>query len=393
MIAYILDAELQSALAAVRSLGRRGIRVVCGSTRETAMSFVSRFTAESFCYADPLVDQVQFVEDVAARIAQESDRVLVYTFSDATAMSLLMHAQMLPKHATVPGSDVSDPCSAFDKRALLAWAATEHIGVPTQYAVDSLEALSACAAEMVYPVIVKPHMSVIWVHGQGVQGTAALCECADALMRTCEEQVKVRGVMPLIQQRVQGTESGYFALAKQGKVLLEFAHKRLRSISPHGGASTLRESIAIDPTIRTQSQQIIAHLGWTGPIMIEWKQDTDGVWKLMEANPRFWGSLPLALHAGVDFPYALYQHFCGETVDMKSSPYRLGVQSRHLLADVKHLMMLCGGHYPLIRKLKGCLSFLLLWKPRLKYDVLSLHDPKPFFAEVRDAWRKQKFVC
>ena len=37
--------------------------------------------------------------------------------------------------------------------------------------------------------------------------------------------------------------------------------------------------------------------------MVEFKHDErDGVPKLMEINGRFWGSLQLAIDAGVDFP-------------------------------------------------------------------------------------------
>ncbi len=42
--------------------------------------------------------------------------------------------------------------------------------------------------------------------------------------------------------------------------------------------------------------------------MLELKvDDADGTPRIMEMNPRFWGSLALALRAGVDFPWLLYQ--------------------------------------------------------------------------------------
>ena len=40
--------------------------------------------------------------------------------------------------------------------------------------------------------------------------------------------------------------------------------------------------------------------------MVEFKVDPrDGIPKLMEVNPRFWGSLQLAIVSGVDFPYLI----------------------------------------------------------------------------------------
>ena len=41
---------------------------------------------------------------------------------------------------------------------------------------------------------------------------------------------------------------------------------------------------------------------------IEFRIDSrDGVPKIMEVNPRFWGSLQLSILSGVDFPYLLYK--------------------------------------------------------------------------------------
>jgi predicted ATP-grasp superfamily ATP-dependent carboligase len=42
--------------------------------------------------------------------------------------------------------------------------------------------------------------------------------------------------------------------------------------------------------------------------MVEFKQDeADGEFKMMEINPKFWGSLDLAIASGVDFPFLLYK--------------------------------------------------------------------------------------
>jgi len=52
--------------------------------------------------------------------------------------------------------------------------------------------------------------------------------------------------------------------------------------------------------------------------------------KLMEVNGRFWGSLPLAIKAGVDFPYLLYKCMV-ERENFSPPSYRLGVKQRWLI--------------------------------------------------------------
>ena len=55
-------------------------------------------------------------------------------------------------------------------------------------------------------------------------------------------------------------------------------------------------------------------LNWKGIAMVEWKVDPrDGRPKLMEVNPRFWGSLELAVRSGVDFPVLYAQAAAGAT--------------------------------------------------------------------------------
>jgi len=56
--------------------------------------------------------------------------------------------------------------------------------------------------------------------------------------------------------------------------------------------------------------------------MVEFKHSRrTGAWALMEINSRFWGSLPLSLAAGVDFPRYLYEMVCeGRTGVSESLP-------------------------------------------------------------------------
>jgi hypothetical protein len=58
----------------------------------------------------------------------------------------------------------------------------------------------------------------------------------------------------------------------------------------------------------------------------------------MELNPRFWGSLALAIHAGVDFPYLLYKMAMGEAFEPVRD-YEVGVRCRWLLpGDILHFL-------------------------------------------------------
>src|ERR671923_161553 len=82
---------------------------------------------------------------------------------------------------------------------------------------------------------------------------------------------------------------------------------------PSGGVSVLSESVPIDPALRAIAERILDRVRWHGVVMLEFKITPAGAPCLIEANARFWGSLQLAIDAGVDFPYLLYQVATGQT--------------------------------------------------------------------------------
>jgi predicted ATP-grasp superfamily ATP-dependent carboligase len=123
--------------------------------------------------------------------------------------------------------------------------------------------------------------------------------------------------------------------------------------------------------------------------MIEYKLDErTGTPHLMEINGRFWGSLQLAVDAGVDFPSLLAAHALG--LDPKPvTTYRTGVRSRWWWGDVDHLLA----------RLRRSPEDLALppsspgrWRALADFltvrrgdqnEILRRDDPRPFLHETR----------
>src|SRR5262249_60009739 len=109
----------------------------------------------------------------------------------------------------------------------------------------------------------------------------------------------------------------------------------------------------------------------------------------MELNPRLWGSLQLAVDAGVDFPSLLVALHRGEPISMPVP--RLGVRTRWLLGDLDHLFVSLrrrsvrrqiGTSVP---RLLG--DFARSFADGTRLEVLRRDDWRPFLREVAVRWR------
>lgn len=150
----------------------------------------------------------------------------------------------------------------------------------------------------------------------------------------------IRRVLPvLLQQRIEGPGTGIFVLLAGGDVLAQFAHRRLREKPPSGGVSVSRESIVADQALVDRSVALLRSLEFNGVAMVEYKSDVrTGQAYLMEVNGRFWGSLRLAVDAGVNFPVLLVAWALRNPM-IPVTIYRARVRSRWWWWDVDQLLI------------------------------------------------------
>ncbi len=390
--AIVLDGHIKSALATVRSLGRSGVPVSVGALRPTAMSMHSKYTQHTFVYPSPYTDQEGFVRAVQKEAERLGGKPVVYAFSDATFLSLYAYRELLRDSVSVVYPEEKSIEIAFDKAATYSLARVS--GVPTipTYTPESQDELRLVMETATYPVVLKPRKSVTWKDGRGVFGTATFVKNAQELQskfNTLRTQV---GESPMIQTFIRGEEYGVEMLADKGNAYASVVHHRLRSLSPTGGASVLKEVLEdgdLKHTLISYAEVLVQKLSWSGPVMVEYKVDADTreVY-LMEVNGRFWGSLPLSICAGVDVPMLYfnavkYQAFPDEVVVGKE-----GVMSVHRLGDMVHLMRVWFGSsnmrkelYP--SRMSALREFFSV--PRgTSDDVWSLHDLKPACMEIVD---------
>lgn len=388
----VTDGDQRAALAIVRSLGRAGYLAFVCSTDGRSLAGASRYARADLALPSPLREPDRYAEAIGASVKDLGVDV-VLPVTEAALLAVLPARGRLA--ARVPFVDLERFEAVSDKRRLLGIASELGIAIPRQRVLSSRAAGHELVGdELRFPLVLKPSRSVV-NSGPG-RAQLGVDHVADkAQLRECLGRLP-EGSFPLLaQERVVGPGVGIFLLIWDGQLFGAFAHRRIREKPPSGGVSVYRESIAADPELIARSRRLLAHFGWTGLAMIEYKvAAATGTPYLMEINGRFWGSLQLAIDAGVDFPVLLTALALGQR-PAPVTTYRVGVRSRWLWGDVDHLLARLRRSPTALAlppgspgRWRAVWDFLTSWGPADREEILRLDDPRPFVRESR-TWFKE----
>lgn len=338
MSALVTPGNLRSALAVTRSLGRRGITVTVADECLRSLAGASRYCQRSIRVPSPSVDGDAFVANIIEDACKAHHQVVIPT-DDVSLWVLAQARERFEGIAALPVAALEAIQVARDKNLVMKVAEKEGIRIPRTVVVQDPGDLSPAIQEVGFPAVVKARFSRFdcgseWVNGGGTHYVHTLAEL-EAAVRTVHEKVP----FPLVQEYIRGEGRGVFLLMNHGKVRVAFAHRRIREKPPSGGVSVLSESVAMDPDLLEYSKRLLEPLKWHGVAMVEFKGDSkDRTAKLLEINGRFWGSLQLAVDAGIDFPYLLYRLAVDGDVEPVMA-YREGVRLRWDLGNLDWLLL------------------------------------------------------
>jgi predicted ATP-grasp superfamily ATP-dependent carboligase len=376
----ILDGQQRSALAAVRSLGRRGIPVVVADERVQTLAGNSRYCRETFVYPPPALQPEAFIETVRQESRRRRIRMLLPMAEVSTQLVLAHRGQF--GDLLVPFARLDQFEALTNKWKLFRLAMELGLSIPSTLFIESPADLQEVDSRFSFPVVLKPYRSRILREGKWHATAVTYANSRAELQKLVTNNEIFSGNPFLLQEYIPGVGCGIFALYNQGRPLAFFSHRRLREKPPSGGVSVLSESVAPDPAAVKIATTILEHVRWHGVAMVEFKRTEKGELFLMEVNARFWGSLQLAIYAGVDFPWLLYCLASGAPMKPVTE-YQVGVKNRWLLGDLDALYLsLMKEKSSPGEKLKAVCRFLLQ-KKGTRYEINQWHDPAPFFLEMK----------
>lgn len=380
MTAVVTDVHYRMSLALVRDLAQAGVRVVCceGEDQPAPLGFCSKYPAERVTL--PRDGYLDALYRLCARLTrEEGERPALLPVGAATLSALAGAREEFSAGLLLPTPAQLDAFNSKEEVARLA----RRLGVPVPEALD----LSR-PGELPLPCVVKPLCGEKFgLSARERYVIASTPQEAEAAFRRFAE---LTGAPPLVQAYLPGGGLGCSLLAEEGEVLASLCHRRLREYPISGGPSSCCLRVE-RPDLEDFSARLVRETGFSGLAMFEFKEDGDGAPRLLEVNPRVWGTFPLtrASHSGIPLLWCARSWARGNPDKAlpplphpDPRPCRMQFMPSDLAAGLSWLKQ--GRPGPLLNALACWLN------PRVRDGLWEWGDPGPGLMYYRSLLKKER---
>lgn len=325
---------VRSSYGALRNLKKHDLEVVVSDSSSIGMCQFSRFSSGFNKYTSHYEDENKFISDVLDICLSKEIKLILPSHNETEIIARHKHKFSSNLVAMIPEES---HCKMFNNKSN-AYDYVSKIGIPVPYRIkysDPNQIAQSLKGKGVKKTVIKlltGNSSKGVFYGENPEHTQRLVK------RLIEKYELVPSRHPQIEEYIKGEGYGCSVLYSKGKFITHFTHRRLRDKIETGGTSTFREA-AIHEGIEVATKTIFDSLGWNGLAMCEFKvcPDTGRFW-FIEINPRMWGSIPLAIESGVQFPYLAWlcaTKGANNAIDYHAScKINLNWKARWLLGDI-----------------------------------------------------------
>ena len=378
----VLGDDNRSFLAVIRSLGRRNLCVHVGWHSPNSSALSSKYVAKTHDIL-PYSPNDDSWKDSLLAILRKEQFDLVIPCNDQTIIPLQKHRADLERFASIYLLDGKVYETVCSKAKVNELARSLDIAIAKEMKVSCLADSGTILSEFQLPVVLKPCFSFSEenIVDRNYVRKAYNPEELNVYLQSLSKQ----GVI-LVQENFIGTGVGVELLVEHGRLLMVFQHIRIHE-PLMGGGSSYRKSVSCQPELLDAAAKLMKAMNYTGVAMVEFKVNFDtGDWVFIEINGRFWGSLPLAVSAKADFPYALYQLLVEGRQEFPQD-YRKGIYCRNLLSDLVWFLqnLRADRSDPTLATLSPwqvAREVVNMLKLKERSDTFVMDDPKPGFVEL-----------
>ncbi|HZS50433.1 MAG TPA: ATP-grasp domain-containing protein [Bryobacterales bacterium] len=386
----VLSGTKRVVITIARSLARHGIPVhTAGFDSSGGSPTRSRFIQRHFSLPDFRRNPDLFRERLLALIDRYSYKTLLPAGDDALVSLGPVDAELRRRvRLLCPPPDIAG--LVLDKPKSLALARECGLRTPAQFCVDG-QRLEDFRHILPFPLVAKPANKARNQQpgSRRIEDFEDLRQTILANPRFCEEWV--------LQEYCSGFGVGVEVLLWDNEPLIVFQHRRVKELPSSGGVSVKCAAEPPDPELAEGSVRLLRRLGWQGVAMVEYRFDpATRSAVFMEINGRFWGSLSLPVHAGVDFPYYLWE-LAHQRRPQMPARYPPGVCVMWRAGDCLRLLGLLqewrAGRFPLSKLWREIGRFGADFFSPVTDAVWSLSDPWPAISEFFSLLRLLPFAA
>lgn len=328
MEVLVTDGSYKHTLAIVRSLGKRGINVSVMATEKCPLASTSKY-CQAAVISPGYHNEAAFVEFLLSFLQNKRFSLLIPVGYKAVEI-ISKYKIELDKYTSVELPPIEQVSICLNKKRTYQLAHQLGIPSPVTFYPQDQDEVAEKATGLQYPVVIKAMREA---GGNTITYAFHHDEFIAKYQDMCLKHHFSEPELPMVQEYIRGPGYGFFALYQQGICKKVFMHRREREFPVTGGASIAAVSV-YDEKLKACGKKLLDALNWHGVAMVEFKLDkADNQFKLMEINPKIWGSLDLAIAAGVDFPYDLARMSRGEPVEY-SEEYIRGLRYQWPIEDL-----------------------------------------------------------
>jgi predicted ATP-grasp superfamily ATP-dependent carboligase len=308
------------ALAICRSLGRQGIEVYCGEEAPFAACFFSKYCTDDFQYPSASEEPERFIDFLVEKVQElkppDGEPYVLMPVHKETWL-IAKHRDRFEPHISVPLTSYENMERTHDKGRLALLAQELGLAIPGTRQFQSLADVYRAIPDLTFPVFLKMRSGAA---GIGLKKCDTPEELTSNFRRFVDGYQLAPGQYPLVQDFVPGEDYCYSCLYDHGRKIASMTYHNIRAFPRGTGAGALRETVDL-PEADAAATKLLSHLNWHGMAQLDFRRGDDGRVYLIELNPRFFGGLPQAVAANVDYPHLLFRVACGERVDPPQIDY------------------------------------------------------------------------
>ena len=365
---FVTDGRSIATLAIIKSLSEKGIEVTCGEEYRSCPAFFSKYVKHRMVYPSPEKHPDYFVEFMYNQTRKHGYDVIIPVRDDATLL-LSKYKEKFNEIALIPIGDYDTIRIGRSKIQTLKAAISNKIQCPKTWFLNEVEPMSL-VNELPFPVLIRPSES------SGARGIIRIngSEEYKALFSSVTRS-NADGLF--IQEYIPSEDMRYLVhvVFNRGIPVAGCVIKALRFFPDKIGPTTYGITEQNDTVLET-TVSLLKSLNWHGVAEVEFIVDKrDKQYKLMEINPRFGNPVALAVWAGIDIPYMLYQIALDKKVN-ECFCFKQNIKWRWILpADILWYLKAKP-------RIKAAKTFFRVIEKDLHYAVFSWKDPGPVIGTL-----------